>query len=237
MESSNSQGFATPEIPFDDYNSHVFVINQLITQIQTVTLVKIVAVTNTGGVSPVGFVDVVPMVAQVDNAGNPIEHVTLYNIPYMRMQGGTDAIILDPKVGDIGICGFASRDITQIKKSRKSGTPASFRKFSYGDGLYIGGVLNDTPSQYVRFSASGIEITSPVAVVFNAPVVTINAPTITMNASTKVHINSPLLEVTGDIIDNSGTNTRTMGAMRTVYNAHYHSDPQGGNVGPPSGAM
>lgn len=170
-----NEGFITPEIPFDDFNSHAFVINQILAQVQTATLVEIVAVTNAGERSPVGFVDVRPMVAQVDNAGNPTEHVIIYKVPYMRMQGGNNAIILDPKVGDKGIAVFASRDITHVKNTRKKAGPASFRKFSYADGLYVGGTLNGAPTQYVQFNQQGISIVSPTAVKLVAPSVEIHA--------------------------------------------------------------
>ena len=38
-------------------------------------------------------------------------------------------------------------------------------------------------------------------------------------------------EVTGDIIDNCDSQSRTMAAFRQVYNSHVHPDPQGGNTG------
>jgi phage baseplate assembly protein V len=61
-----------------------------------------------------------------------------------------------------------------------------------------------------------------------------NAGTVTINATTAVIMNTPLLKVSGDIIDNYATNTRTMGGMRTVYNTHTHNDPQGGVTGAPN---
>lgn len=234
---SSSQGFLEGNVALDEFNRHSFVINQMLNKVQTSTLVKVVAVTNNGGVSPVGYVDVVPMVAQIDNAGNPTEHVTIHNLPYFRLQGGSNAIILDPQIGDIGIAVFASRDITQVKKTKKASSPTTRRKFSYADGLYIGGVLNGTPNQYVQFNASGITITSTTAVTLNAPTVTINAPLITLNASTKVRVTSPIFEVTGTIKDLCDSTGSTMSAMRTAYNSHTHSDPQGGSVGAPSNSM
>jgi len=150
-----------PQTTWSEYNSLAFVINSFLSKIQTATLVKIVSCTNSGGVSPVGFVDVIPLVDQIDGLGVPVPHVTLFNIPYFRAQGGSNAIILDPQAGDIGICVFASRDISKVKSSKKSSPPDSLRQFSYSDGLYIGGVLNGPPSQYVQFSTAGIKIHTP----------------------------------------------------------------------------
>src|ERR1700753_4281836 len=98
----------------NEYNVLVFVIAQLLSQVQTATLVKVVSCTNSGGLSPVGRVVVQPMVFQVSPM-QIVPHGELSDVPYPRLQGGTDAVILDPKPGDIGICIFASRDIANIK--------------------------------------------------------------------------------------------------------------------------
>lgn len=45
------------------------------------------------------------------------------------------------------------------------------------------------------------------------------------------------LDVTGDIKDRCDSNGRTMGDMRTIYNGHTHSDPQGGSVSAPTEQM
>ena len=148
-------------------------VQQLLAKIQTATIVKIIACTNDGGVSPVGFVDVLPMVNQIDGQGNPTPHTTIYNIPYLRAQGGANAVILDPQAGDIGVCVFASRDISKIKTTKAQGNPGSFRQYSFSDGLYLGGMLNGTPTQFIRFSSAGITITSPTAIIRHTPTVTV----------------------------------------------------------------
>lgn len=45
---------------------------------------------------------------------------------------------------------------------------------------------------------------------------------ITLKAPEKVRIESPLLEITGQIIDNCDTNSKTMQAMRQTYDTHDH---------------
>jgi phage baseplate assembly protein V len=53
--------------------------------------------------------------------------------------------------------------------------------------------------------------------------VTVNdATTVTINAASKVVMNTPLLQVSGDIIDNAGSNAHTMAQMRSIYNTHTH---------------
>jgi hypothetical protein len=225
----------------DAYNAQLFMVQQMIGKIATLTLVKVVSVTNAGAVTPVGFVDVLPLVNQLAGDGTSVPHGTVYNIPYLRVQGGADAIILDPKVGDIGICGFASRDISAVKTAKGPANPGSLRWHDMADGLYWGGVLNGTPSQYVEFSAAGINITSPTKI-------TITAPLVEVDASTSVTINSPLTTINGTLSQGTGSGggTATLQGPVTVVNdltaqgtsvhTHTHSGVQtgGGNTGAPN---
>jgi hypothetical protein len=170
-----------------------------------VTLVKIVSVTNNGGVSPVGFVDVQPLVNQVDGAGNATPHGVVYNIPYFRLQGGTNAIILDPQVGDMGMCGFASRDISSVKSSKGQANPGSGRTFDWADGLYFGGLLNGTPVQYIAFSSSGIDIVSPTQIRLAAPNIVLQATqNIGLTAGTEITNSAPAIEVDGQMTQGEG---------------------------------
>ncbi len=70
--------------------------------------------------------------------------------------------------------------------------------------------------------------------------------TMEMIASAKVQITSPLvtmsgnLNVTGNIVaqgDISDHGTKSMSNMRTTYNGHTHTDPQGGSVAATTSAM
>jgi len=178
----------------------------------TTTVVKVVSVSNSGGVSPVGTVNVQPLVNQINGIGDGTPHGIVYGLPYFRLQGGADAIILDPKAGDIGIAVFCSRDISGVKSTKKISNPGSYRKFDWADGLYIGGVLNGTPSQYVRFASDGIYIVSPSKV-------TVTSPTVEMSGN---------LRVTGSITAGYGT------GGSVGLQSHIHSDPQGGSVAPPT---
>src|SRR5690349_22507119 len=153
--SGTATGQALPTDSSSVYNATHFLIRQLIARVNTATLVQVQKVTNSGGVSPVGFVDVLPLVNQVDGAGNATEHVTLYGLPYCRLQGGTNAVILDPKVGDIGVAVFSSRDISKVKSAKKQSNPGSFRRFSMADGMYVMTLLGDAPQNYVQFTDNG----------------------------------------------------------------------------------
>src|SRR5262249_55548756 len=118
VQMSEVFGQQTPADIADDYNAQVFVIRSLLAKLQTVTLVKVIAVSNAGGVAPVGTVDVQPLVNQMTGDRTAVPHGTIYGVPYFRLQGGADAVILDPHVGDIGMCAFASRDISAVKVAK-----------------------------------------------------------------------------------------------------------------------
>ena len=153
------------------FNQTAFVIQQFLNKVQTSTLVQVVAVSEDGQ-----FVDVLPMVNQIDGAGNAVPHVTIYNVPCFRYQGGSNAVTIRPVIGDIGPALFASRDLTKVKNTRAVGNPGSLRTFSYSDALYIGGMLNGEPTQHITLDASGITIHSPIGIVLEAPSITITGP-------------------------------------------------------------
>ena len=202
--SSIPTGQLKPSSPWGEYNNILFAIQAVLLEMQTATLVRVVSCTNSGGVSPVGLVDVLPLVNQIDGLGNATPHTTVHNIPYFRIQGGVNAVIIDPAPGDLGICVFASRDISKIKSTKAPANPGSFRQFSHSDGLYIGGVLNGTPVQFIEFSTAGVTIT--------ASAITINGDT-TINGK---------LTTTGDTTANG-----------ISVDNHVHTDPQGGDTGKP----
>lgn len=59
----------------------------------------------------------------------------------------------------------------------------------------------------------------------------LEAQNATITASVKVRLETPMVESTGDIVDNCDTNKVSMKALRDAYNAHGHDvrNVQGGN--------
>lgn len=157
---SISLGALTPWSTQGEYNAQYFVIQQAIAKLQTATLVRVESCTNDGGLSPFGLVDVTPLVDQVAGDGTSTPHVTVYGLPYMRMQGGASAVIIDPQPGDIGVAVFASRDISNVKSTQGQSVPGSSRRYDFADGMYVGGMLNQAPSQYLQFNEDGITIST-----------------------------------------------------------------------------
>lgn len=127
-----------------------FFVLQLLSRIQTSALVKVMAV-HGGGLASAGTVDVLPLVGQVDGIGTVVPHATVYGLPFERLQGGSNAIICDPAVGDIGLVSFGSRDSSLAERSLQPSPPGSARQFDWADGFYVASVLNTTPTQYLQF--------------------------------------------------------------------------------------
>lgn len=138
-----------------DQNGLNFAIQQAMLKLQTSLPVRVMAVRNTG-ISPVGFVDITVLVDMVDGQGNTVQHGTISNVPYFRLQGGANAIIVDPQPGDIGMACFCSRDISAVKSVKGSAPPGSWRSHDFSDALYLGGFLNGTPTSYIQITDGGI---------------------------------------------------------------------------------
>lgn len=116
------------------------------------------------GEAPNLTVDVLPLLNHVDSAGNPVETSPIYGVPVWRLQGGGNAIVVNPVVGDIGFIAVCDRDINLIKANRKSSIPQTMRRHNKSDAIYLGGFLNSAPTQYVQIDDNGVTVKSTSAV-------------------------------------------------------------------------
>lgn len=214
-------GFAGLQDVNGEWNRLQFAIRSVMAGMATTTIVLVKAVTATAD----GFtVDVQPMVAQVDGAGNAVPHGTIHALPVWRVQGGNSAVVVEPAVGDIGIAVFASTDISGVKRAGKPTTPGSARRFDWADGIYFGGVLNAAPTQFIRLDGDGVTITAAEGL------------PVTVNAPGGLVVNAPTAEFSGDV---AVTGSVTTGAGSTfdgiAFDSHTHSGVTtgGGNSGPP----
>lgn len=155
-------GQQQPSTPTSEYSAQRFHIQRMLSRVSTATLVKVEKCTNKGEVKKVGTVDVTPMINLQDGTNKQFKHVQAYNLPYFRLQGGSDkAVIMDPKPGDWGVAVFADRDISTAKKTKKQGPPGSKRRFSMADGMFFPCFLGDKPTCYVQFTDDGKIVASP----------------------------------------------------------------------------
>ena len=159
MSETFGYGFMFPNDQLGAFNPVAFIVSQMLARVRTVTLGKVMAVTNSGTIIPAGTVDVQPLVSMVDGRGNATQHETVYKLPYFRLQSGANAVIMDPAVGDIGIMLICDRDVSSVEASQDTAPPPSMRMFNFSDGLFIGGILGTTtPTQYLAFTAGGIVV-------------------------------------------------------------------------------
>lgn len=185
------QGVQNINTASSDYNALSFIIQQAIRQqVNTCIVCKVVAVSG-------NYVDVLPLVTQIDGFGEAVAPTTLYKLPYMRYHGGICAVKLDPVIGDIGLAVFAQKDCSSVGVgTTEPQKPASFRESSMANGFYIGGFLNKEPSCYVELKQSG-------EVIINAPAgLTVNG-----NISVSGGINASSDIVSGGISLDNHTHT------------------------------
>lgn len=148
-----------PTSPTSGHNALRFAMDMAMNAKMTCTIVKVKKVTVKDDVGPIGRVNVLPLVQMVDGIKRTTDHVTVNNLPYMRVVGGKRAIIMDPKEGDIGFVVTADRDISGVKEKKDTAPPGSGRSYNISDGMFVGAVLAEKPESYVRFKGdSEIEI-------------------------------------------------------------------------------
>ncbi|WJH94955.1 phage baseplate assembly protein [Serratia marcescens] len=70
---------------------------------------------------------------------------------------------------------------------------------------------------FVKLTENGIEVEAK-----GKPVTVANATTVIVTATEKIRLETPRLEVTGDVIDNCDSNGATLKALRDAHNDHNH---------------
>ena len=227
-----AEGFLDQQTTSSEYNAFFFKVMGILAQNNFVVPVKVMAVTSAGELAVTGLIDVRPLVNQERADGVTLEHGIIHNVPYLRMQGGTNAIIMDPVVGDIGMMVCADKDISALKSTKETANAGSGRVHDYSDGVYTGGMLNGVPEQYIQFSESGIKMFSPSSISLEAEEsITLTAPSITFDASEEVTVNTPTFTVNGDTFLNGPVNaseTIDAGGAVTAPNVTGTNDVIGG---------
>jgi hypothetical protein len=235
------QGTQGPETNQDDFHSSVFLIESMLNGISTGIPVKVVrapydAQGNTippGTVGPVGYVDVQPLVNQLDGYGNATPHGTVYRLSYHRYQSGSGAVINDPAVGDIGHLAVADRDTSSVRATGKQSNPGSRRQFDKADGTYFGCSQGAAPNQWMTFTADGVVIHDK-----NGNSITMNSDGITIvdKSGNKMVMSSSGIAFTSAVLSNTGEIIAEQGSGSPIQlSQHIHPDPQGGNTGLPTG--
>lgn len=171
--------------------------------------IELVEVTAIRGTAPNLVVDVIPLVTRTDPSGATIQNSEIFNVPVFRLQRGASAVIMNPVPGDIGMIAICDRDNSIARANRKQSVPGSKRMHSKSDALYLGGFLNQAPTQYVEFADNKINIVAPNGV----------------NITTPDMYVSGNIRAGGDITDNVGTQSASLKTLRDKYDQHKHQVP------------
>lgn len=209
-----------PEDTATDYQALEFFVNAILSHVRTAHPVQVIAVTG-GGLGPIGTVDVQPLVSQVNGAGQGQPHGVVYGRPYIRWQGGTSAVILDPAVNDIGLLVCCDRDISNVVATLAAALPASLRRFNFADGIYMGcSVSSTTPTQYVQFlpENGGINVKSPGEIKLTG---------------SSINLNGATISGAGEVTDAAGKVLGTHDHLPGTYVAPSGGGPVTGNSGAP----
>lgn len=230
------------------FNAQTFHIQAMINRISTAEPVRVVGV-RPGGVGPVGVVSVQPLVNLVDGEGKGHAQGTLFNLPYARVQGGENAVICDPKPGDVGLAVYAMRDTEAVKqgRGRAPANPGSARAYNRGDGFYVGGFLNVAPKRYVMIDDAGITLDDGAGgrIELKNGLLTITAPAGIQTASPFNHNDTPDFVMGGDgatgtvngnlrvngHIDSAGD--QTAGGISQMHHTHTGVQPGSASTGEP----
>lgn len=160
----DSNQFTPTSAQINDAESIAYAFNMLMSGYYFIEIVMVMGVR---GEDENLVVDVLPLLSRTDRTGAPIKNSVIYDIPVFRLQSGNSAVVIDPTPGDIGQILVNDRDTTLIRANRKESTPGSARKHSKSDATYLGGILNTKPTEFVKFTGSGINIKSPGTVNIN----------------------------------------------------------------------
>ena len=204
------KGQKKPNTAGSEYNSLQFLVQQAIRgQVHTAIPVKVQAVNGL-------FVDVLPLVSNVDGYGEAVEPTTIYHLPVFRYHAGVAAFIVDPVPGDIGLAVFAQSDSSNVQEGTSTPQqPGSFRRFSQSDGFYFGGFHKSAPSVFIEVKQdSTIKIVAPTSVTVTSPQVDFSG-NVSMSGS---------VSVTGDA---------TIGGISFLSHVHGAVQPGGGTSGTP----
>jgi len=156
-------------------NAFDFVLRRVMGEKAFSSLVQVISCSNTGTAAPVGTVTVQPMVHQSDGLGNLTPHGPIYNLPYLRIQAGGNAVLCDPMAGDIGVAVFCDRDTSTVRATGQPAGPGSLRRNDWQDGIYMGCVKSAAPTNYIAINNGTIAIVSAGPLTISSPNCTLDA--------------------------------------------------------------
>jgi hypothetical protein len=106
-------------------------------------------------------VDIEPLVTQLSTDSKPIPHDIIYNVVCKDFSAGDVAIIIKPKLDDVGIALICHDDISGVKRGLGSKSPPiSLRHNSHSDSVYLGAVMKKEPKTYIIIEDDKVTVRS-----------------------------------------------------------------------------
>jgi phage baseplate assembly protein gpV len=206
---SNVKGCRDVYSSHSDANSISMIVESLLSRVNTaipVRVDKVISAESAGG--PAGWVSATALVCQLDGWDQVVEPVFIPRLPYLRLQSGKAAIVMDPQVGDVGLAVFADRDSSLLEQGRhnpRPKQPGTFRRFSKSDGFYIGGFLGQTPETFIELDpeARHIRIHGPEKVTVECRNAEVNAGESVEISTQRACLSAPKgTTINGDVLIN-----------------------------------
>jgi hypothetical protein len=181
-----------------------------------------------------------PLVTLVKTNGQTVSRASIASVPVLALAGGGFVLNFPLKPGDLGWIEASDRDISLFVQSLKESPPNTFRIHSFNDGRFI-------PDAFAKYTIASEDddaavlqsLDGTVRIALDADELRLTAPTIRATASTLFEVTAPaiVMNQTG-----GGTGATFTGSPVVMPDAviggvtqstHIHTDPQGGEVGPP----
>ena len=200
-----------------EFNALSFMIEQAIKgMVNTAIPVRVDSCTKPGPNGAAGYVSATPLVQQRGADGNSLMPVSLPQLPFFRLCGGTAAVVLDPQPGDVGLAVFSQQDASNLQAGSSEPVQAgSFRCFDMSDGIYVGGILGKTPTVYVELEQDkGVTVKTPS----NEITVDKDGGNVTVKAQTKITLEAPTIELKGSLQMGNSAGSGTGDTMKITGN-------------------
>ena len=148
-----------------------------------------------------------PLIVVITTSNEQVQRAEIASVPVLQLGGGGFVLSFPIKAGDIGWIKANDRDISLFKQFLDTAPPNTQRKHSFSDAVFIpdtmlrGVTIEGEDADNVVLQS--IDGTQRIAIASDH--IKITATNIVLNATEKVLIDTPLTEITGQLI--SGTNS------------------------------
>ena len=178
--SEAKKGYLEENTNSNEFNKISFIIRQSILGTVDTCFIGLVQTVNTDKT-----VDVLPLVNGVDGNGNAIERTVVFNLPYLKYQGGECSVDIIPVVGDIGLVCITKDDSSSALENKQPSIPPSEKKYNKSNGFYIASIASTckTAKHSLTIRDEGITISTTGNINVSCTEASISASKVTIDSS------------------------------------------------------